>query len=312
MKRTLPLLLAALLGMTLGLVPLSANANSNASDTRVYTQPGDHLVNGRYWKTKCEKYSSSVVRCTTSIWGTKAVRSGGSYVNHNGWVFNTLTYLPSTRADWASNPLGKTGSWTASDGSKWRSECDTASTGRNGCRSYRSTKVVEASTSGGRTTFRANTKWVVNNIVQFSTSGSPAVTSIPAAAAPISGVPVEKAVPKPASRNKAVEAALSKVGSSYRYGQSGPSAFDCSGLTGYAWKQAGVTLPRTSGSQYSAGKKVAKSDLQPGDLVFYYSPISHVGIYVGDGRIVHAANPRTGVNTTSLDSMPYSGAVRVG
>lgn len=299
MKRTLPLLLAALLGTTLGLIPLSAHAESNSSDTKVYTQPGDHLVNGRYWKTKCQNYSTTVVRCTTSIWGTKKVRSGGTWVNHNGWVFNTLTYLPSPRADWASNPLGNTGSWTASDGRKWRTECDTPATGRNGCRSY----TLEG------------TKWVVNNIVQFSTSGTPAVKSIPAAAAPLSGAPVEKAAPTPAKQpaaKKVVAAALGKVGSSYRYAQAGPNAFDCSGLTSYAWKQAGVTLPRSSSSQFSAGRKLAKSDLQPGDLVFYYSPISHVGIYIGDGRIVHAANPRTGVATTSLNSMPYSGAVRVG
>ncbi len=292
MKRILHLLLATLLGSTLGLIPLTAQANSGSSDSRVYTQPGDHLVNGRYWKTSCEKYSSSVVRCTTDIWGEKRTAAG---VKYNGWVFNTLTYLPSSRASWSKNPLARNGSWTASDGRRWKTECDTAATGRNGCRSYTLT--------GG--------KWVVNNIVQFSTSGIRAVRSIPAAAPPLKGVPKEQAPPKQTAAKKAVAAALSKVGSRYVYATSGPNSFDCSGLTSYAYRQAGITLPRSSRTQFSSGSRVSKSNLQPGDLVFYYSPISHVGIYIGNGKIVHAANPRTGVNTTTLDSMPFAGAVRV-
>ena len=292
MKRILPLLMAALLGSILGLIPLTAQANSGSSDSKVYTQPGDHLVNGRYWKTTCEKYSSTVVRCTTNLYTEKRAASGAKY---NGWVFKTLTYLPSSRSAWSSNPLGKKASWTASDGRKWKTECDTAATGRGGCRTYTLT--------GG--------KWVVNNLMQFSTASLPAVTSIPAAAPPLKGVPVERSAPKQTAAKKAVAAALSKVGSRYVYAQSGPNAFDCSGLTSYAYRQAGITLSRSSRAQLSEGQKVSKSNLQPGDLVFFYSPVSHVGLYIGDGKIVHAANPRSGVNTTSLNSMPFAGAVRV-
>ena len=109
-----------------------------------------------------------------------------------------------------------------------------------------------------------------------------------------------------------VDAALTKVGSSYVWGTSGPSTFDCSGLTSWAYRQIGVNLTRSSRGQYSsAGRKVSKSELQPGDLVFYYSPVSHVGLYIGNGKIVHAANPRRGVNITSLNSMPFTGARRV-
>ena len=108
----------------------------------------------------------------------------------------------------------------------------------------------------------------------------------------------------------AVRVALAQVGKPYVYGATGPGAFDCSGLTGYAWRAAGVSLPRSSTSQYAAGRKVSKSSLQPGDLVYYYSPISHVGMYIGGGKIVHAANPRTDVGVTSLDSMPFVGATR--
>jgi cell wall-associated NlpC family hydrolase len=110
----------------------------------------------------------------------------------------------------------------------------------------------------------------------------------------------------------AVNYALAQVGDSYVYGAAGPSAFDCSGLTMMAWAQAGVGLPHSSGAQQGSGTPVSSSQLQPGDLVFYYSPVSHVGIYIGNGQIVHAANPGTGVQVTGVYSMPYAGAVRPG
>ena len=110
----------------------------------------------------------------------------------------------------------------------------------------------------------------------------------------------------------AVKYALAQVGDSYVYGAAGPSAFDCSGLTMMAWAQAGVGLPHSSSAQMGSGTPVSSSSLQPGDLVFYYSPVSHVGMYIGNGMIVHAANPSSGVTTAPVNSMPYSGAVRPG
>ena len=110
----------------------------------------------------------------------------------------------------------------------------------------------------------------------------------------------------------AVAFAMAQVGESYVYGAAGPSAWDCSGLTMVAWAQAGVGLPHSSSAQYSSGTRVSVGDLKPGDLVFYYSPISHVGMYIGNGMIVHAANPSTGVQVTGLNTMPYVGAVRPG
>ncbi|WP_110205078.1 C40 family peptidase [Nocardioides daejeonensis] len=109
-----------------------------------------------------------------------------------------------------------------------------------------------------------------------------------------------------------VKFALSQLGDSYVYGAAGPSAWDCSGLTMMAWAQAGVGLPHSSRAQQGYGTPVSSDNLQPGDLVFYYSPVSHVGIYIGGGRIVHAANPSTGVVISGVFSMPYSGAVRPG
>jgi cell wall-associated NlpC family hydrolase len=110
----------------------------------------------------------------------------------------------------------------------------------------------------------------------------------------------------------AVQYALNQLGDSYVWGGAGPSSFDCSGLTMKAWAQAGVSLSHSAAAQSGEGRHVSKSQLQPGDLVFYYSPISHVAMYIGNGRIVHAANPNEPVKTDPIDLMPYSGAVRPG
>ena len=111
---------------------------------------------------------------------------------------------------------------------------------------------------------------------------------------------------------KAIAFAKAQLGKPYVYAAAGPNAYDCSGLTSAAWKAAGVSIPRTSQTQYGAGKSVSKSDLQPGDLVFYYSGISHVALYVGNGTIIHAPHPGSNVRYAKLDSMPFAGARRVG
>jgi cell wall-associated NlpC family hydrolase len=91
----------------------------------------------------------------------------------------------------------------------------------------------------------------------------------------------------------AVSAACGQLGKRYQYGAEGPDAFDCSGLTLYAWQKAGKSLPRTAAQQYSATTRISKDQLQPGDLIFFYSPISHMGMYVGNGWMAHAS--RAGV-----------------
>ncbi len=110
----------------------------------------------------------------------------------------------------------------------------------------------------------------------------------------------------------ALKYAMAQVGDNYSYGASGPNAFDCSGLTMMAWAQAGVGLPHSSRAQFGVGTRISQSQLRPGDLVFYYSPISHVAMYIGNGLIVHAARPGLGVRVSPLHYMPYVGAVRVG
>jgi cell wall-associated NlpC family hydrolase len=110
----------------------------------------------------------------------------------------------------------------------------------------------------------------------------------------------------------AVSAAYSVLGVPYQWGGADPSTgFDCSGLTMWAWAHGGVSLPHSSASQYAVLPHISQSELQPGDLVFFYSPISHVGMYVGGGMMIHS--PHTGgvVSLTSLAGYPsYVGAAR--
>ena len=98
---------------------------------------------------------------------------------------------------------------------------------------------------------------------------------------------------------RAVAAALSKEGARYVYGAAGPSSFDCSGLTSWAWAQAGVSIPRTSGGQAGL-PSVPLSELQPGDLVTYYSPVHHVAMYIGNGQIIHASTESKPVYITTV------------
>jgi peptidoglycan DL-endopeptidase CwlO len=110
----------------------------------------------------------------------------------------------------------------------------------------------------------------------------------------------------------AVQTALAQLGKPYVYGAAGPDAFDCSGLTMYSWAAAGVSLSHASSVQSGEGVPVAISDLRPGDLVFYYSPVSHVAMYIGNGQVVHAPHPGASVEIVPLTSMPISWARRVG
>ncbi|WDG29190.1 NlpC/P60 family protein [Streptomyces sp. CA-278952] len=113
-----------------------------------------------------------------------------------------------------------------------------------------------------------------------------------------------------AKAEKVLAFARAQIGKPYVWGASGPSSYDCSGLTQAAWREAGVTLPRTTWDQVEVGTRVATSDLIPGDLVFFYDDISHVGIYKGDGMMIHAPKPGANVREESIYSMPIYGSVR--
>ncbi|THA27966.1 glycoside hydrolase [Streptomyces sp. A1277] len=104
--------------------------------------------------------------------------------------------------------------------------------------------------------------------------------------------------------------ARAQIGKPYVWGATGPSSYDCSGLTRAAWKAAGVDIPRTTWDQVNVGTRIATADLQPGDLVFFYDDISHVGIYKGDGMMIHAPKPGANVREESIYYMPIYGSVR--
>ena len=152
----------------------------------------------------------------------------------------------------------------------------------------------------------------------------PAARPVPAAAPPQRGPsappaslhvaaaqpPAVAAPPLPAAA-RAVETALTELGKPYRYGALGPSTFDCSGLTKFAYGTVGISLPHSAAAQYQAGRRVNRNQLQPGDLIFWRG-LDHVGLYIGNGKMVHA--PRTGevVTIISIDLGGYLGAVRPG
>jgi peptidoglycan DL-endopeptidase CwlO len=139
---------------------------------------------------------------------------------------------------------------------------------------------------------------------QQATTPAPQATSAPAPAP----------APAPASgAQQAVDYAIAQVGKAYVFAGTGPDAFDCSGLTMMAWAQAGVSLPHQASEQYNYGTHVSASELQPGDLVFLYSPISHVEIMVGPDLAVSAADPALGVRYVhpSEDMQDFAGATRL-
>lgn len=152
--------------VTVTVTPGGDGQHWDASD--VYTTPGYHDVNGRKWHTACEPYSRTF-RCFTDIWSTQVSYDDGVFTQSTGWNFNNLTYLPSPKSLWASNPLGNPGAWEAADGRKWRTECNTPATGNNGCRSYIWVENLGAGFQNpdGSWSYGLVDRWVFNNIVKF-------------------------------------------------------------------------------------------------------------------------------------------------
>jgi cell wall-associated NlpC family hydrolase len=135
-----------------------------------------------------------------------------------------------------------------------------------------------------------------------------AVPAVPS----LSSVPANPAPAPNGSAQTAVDAALSQVGKPYQWAAAGPDSYDCSGLTMWAWAHAGVSLPHNSGMQQAAITPIAQSDLQPGDLMFFGSPVHHVSMYIGNGQMVEA--PYTGqfVRVVSASRSDFAGAGRPG
>ncbi len=147
-----------------------------------------------------------------------------------------------------------------------------------------------------------------------------ALSPLPASAASggggggtVAAVAVAPAPAPNAAAQVAVDTALAQAGDRYVWAAGGPDAFDCSGLTQYAYAAAGVSLPHSSRMQSQMGTAVSVGDLQPGDLLFFYSPVSHVAMYIGNGQMVHASTSSQPVHVASLSSMQGSltGARRI-
>ena len=151
-------------------------------------------------------------------------------------------------------------------------------------------------------------------VVALTLGAGVALTPLPAQAdvptvAPAATVAAPVAAPTAAAQ-VAVDTALAQLGDPYVWAGAGPDVFDCSGLTQHAYGAAGVYLPHSSNMQSGMGVPVAVTDLQPGDLLFFYSPVSHVGMYIGNGQMVHAPTAGDVVKVVDLAYMPGLTAAR--
>ncbi|MBU8820220.1 C40 family peptidase, partial [Mycolicibacterium goodii] len=144
-------------------------------------------------------------------------------------------------------------------------------------------------------------------IAAFGGATSPGVLAAPPEGIPPGDVaPPNAAIPggpSPVS-NTVIQAALSRIGSPYSWGGSGPNVFDCSGLVMWSFQQAGISLPHSSQALARGGQPVSMDNIQPGDLVTYYSDASHVGIYIGDGMMVHASTYGSPVRVAPVNNAP--------
>lgn len=163
--------------------------------------------------------------------------------------------------------------------------------------SQQQTQSAAPAVAGNNTSSANNTSSGNNS----SSGGAPAPARTPAPARPVA--PTNPVVPAASSRGgTAVAAALTQLGVAWVFAAATPGvAFDCSGLTMWAWGRAGVSLPHQSRQQYAMMPHVPASAAQPGDLLFFYSPISHVGIYMGGGRMVHSPNAASSVNVRAVN-----------
>jgi cell wall-associated NlpC family hydrolase len=135
---------------------------------------------------------------------------------------------------------------------------------------------------------------------------APAPAPAPAAAPTATATASAVAVASSGAARAAVNSAMAQIGDPYVWAAAGPDAFDCSGLTQFAYAAAGIALPHSSSAQAGMGQAVSRDQLQPGDLIGFYSPVSHIGIYIGNGQMVHAPTSGDVVKVVNID---YMGAI---
>jgi len=176
-------------------------------------------------------------------------------------------------------------------------------------RAAQSQALYDKLSAGERRAFLAAQPHPVDRASRADTRAAPS-TAPSTPSATVNPPPVS--VPVSGRASVAVATARAQLGKPYVWAASGPDSFDCSGLTMFSWAAAGVSLPHSAAMQYNSAPHVSRSQLQPGDLVFFGSPAYHVGIYVGGGQMIHA--PQTGdvVKYASISILDYSGAARPG
>lgn len=167
-------------------------------------------------------------------------------------------------------------------------------------------RVEERAASRAATEARRRARALAEAAREAATAEPPPAPAAPeAASAPVAPAPAANG-----GAQAAVDAALSQTGKPYRWGAAGPDSYDCSGLTMWAWAHGGVSLPHNSGAQYAGTARVARDEWQPGDLLFFGSPIHHVGMYIGNGQMVEAPYTGSQVRVNSAYRPDYVGAGR--
>lgn len=225
-----------------------------------------------------------------------------TYSGKTGWIYSSYLKGSSTSTATSTASASATGSATTTGNVNVRTGPGTsysivgvATTG---------TKVQTTGVTSGSWTqviWSGATRWIFSSYLTGSTTSSPSSTTTTYSA------------PATDSRiQTVVNYALSKVGGPYLWGGSGPTSFDCSGLTMMSYAQIGVSLPHYSGSQATMGTAVSRANLKPGDLIFWYSPVSHVSLYIGNGEMVHARSTTYGIVRQSVDSYINAGGQYVG
>jgi cell wall-associated NlpC family hydrolase len=177
--------------------------------------------------------------------------------------------------------------------------------------------MTTARTSTTRTsTARRFVPLVRRSLVAVLAGAGVMLTPLPASAhviapPPAAAPPASVAAPNHAAQ-VVVDTAMAQLGKPYVWGAAGPSSFDCSGLSLYAYSAIGVRLPHSAAMQSTMGTPVSQASLLPGDLVFFYSPVGHVGVYIGNGQIVHSPTEGDVVKVSDIAYMGlYAGARRL-
>ncbi|HEV7212006.1 MAG TPA: C40 family peptidase [Blastococcus sp.] len=172
--------------------------------------------------------------------------------------------------------------------------------------------MTTARTSPARRSFRLGRRSLVGILAGLGVMLTP-LPALASATAPTASLASTGPILAPDhTAQVVVNTAMAQRGKPYVWAASGPGAFDCSGLAMYAFKAAGISLPHSAAMQSRMGTPVSRANLQPGDLVFFYSPVSHVGIYIGHGQIVHAPTTGDVVKVSDINYMGlYSGARRL-